>query len=124
MQAAARRFCLLAALLLALATLMGALSVHVFRPHLSPERYEVLQTGVHYQFFHALGLMAIGLLCDRVPSRLLSAAGWLVFLGVLGFCGSLYLLVAGAPSAVGILTPLGGLALIAGWCACALALWS
>jgi uncharacterized membrane protein YgdD (TMEM256/DUF423 family) len=123
MQAAARRFCMLAALLLALATLMGALSVHVFRLHLSPERYEVLQTGVHYQFFHALGLMAIGLLCDRVPSRLLSAAGWLVFLGVLGFCGSLYLLVAGAPSAVGILTPLGGLALIAGWCACALALW-
>jgi uncharacterized membrane protein YgdD (TMEM256/DUF423 family) len=123
MQAAARRFCMLAALLLALATLMGALSVHAFRPHLSAERYEVLQTGVHYQFFHALGLLAIGLLCDRVPSRLLSAAGWLVFLGALGFCGSLYLLVAGAPSAVGILTPLGGLALIAGWCACALALW-
>jgi uncharacterized membrane protein YgdD (TMEM256/DUF423 family) len=124
MQAAARRFCMLAALLLALATFLGALSVHAFRPHLSAERYDVLQTGVQYQFFQALGLMGIGLLCDRVPSRLLSAAAWLVFLGVLGFCGSLYLLVAGAPNVVGIATPLGGLALIAGWCLCALALWS
>jgi uncharacterized membrane protein YgdD (TMEM256/DUF423 family) len=123
MQAAARRFCMLAALLLALATLMGALSAHAFKSHLSAERYDVLQTAVHYQFFHALGLMAIGLLCDRVPSRLLAAAAWLVFFGVLGFCGSLYLLVAGAPAAVGIVTPLGGLALIAGWCVCALALW-
>jgi uncharacterized membrane protein YgdD (TMEM256/DUF423 family) len=122
MQAAARRFCMLAALLLALATLMGALGAHVFRPHLSAERYDVLQTAVHYQFFHALGLMVIGVLCDRVPSRLLPVAAWLVFFGVLGFSGSLYLLVAGVPRAVGILTPLGGLALIGGWCTCALAL--
>ena len=124
MQAAARRFCMLAALLLALATLMGALAAHVFKPRLSVEGYDVLQTAVHYQFFHALGLMAIGILSDRVPSRLLSLAAWLVFFGVLGFSGSLYLLVAGAPRAVGILTPLGGLALIAGWCACVLALSS
>ena len=124
MQAAARRFCMLAALLLALATLMGALSAHAFKPRLSVERYDVLQTAVHYQFFHALGLMAIGILSDRVPSRLLSVAAWLMFFGVLGFSGSLYLLVAGAPRAVGILTPLGGLALIAGWCACVLALSS
>lgn len=123
MQVAARRFCMLAALLLALATLMGALGAHAFRPRLSAERYDVLQTAVHYQFFHALGLMAIGLLCDRLPSRLLPVAAWLLFFGVLGFSGSLYLLVAGAPAAVGILTPLGGLALIAGWCICALALW-
>ena len=124
MQAAARRFCLLAALLLALATLMGALAAHAFKPRLSVEGYDVLQTAVHYQFFHALGLMAIGILSDRVPSRLLPVAAWLVFFGVLGFSGSLYLLVAGAPRAVGILTPLGGLALIAGWCACVLALSS
>lgn len=122
MQAAARRFCMLAALLLALATVMGALAAHAFRARLSIERYDVLQTAVHYQFFHALGLMALGILSDRLPSRLLRLGGWLVFFGVLGFSGSLYLLVAGAPRVVGIVTPIGGLALIAGWCASALAL--
>jgi uncharacterized membrane protein YgdD (TMEM256/DUF423 family) len=122
MQSAGRRFCMFAALLLALATIIGALSAHALKPHLSADRYEVLQTAVHYQFFHALGLMAIGLLADRVPQQLLRLAGWLVFSGIVMFSGSLYLLVAGAPRMLGLLTPIGGLALIAGWCAGALAL--
>jgi uncharacterized membrane protein YgdD (TMEM256/DUF423 family) len=122
MQSAGRRFCLFAALLLALATVIGALSAHALKPRLSLDNYEVLQTAVHYQFFHALGLMAIGLLSDRVPVQLLRLAGWLVLIGVLLFSGSLYLLVAGAPRVLGLLTPIGGLALIAGWCAGALAL--
>jgi uncharacterized membrane protein YgdD (TMEM256/DUF423 family) len=122
MQSAGRRFCLFAALLLALATVIGALSAHALKPRLSLDSYEVLQTAVHYQFFHALGLMAIGLLSDRVPVQLLRLAGWLVLIGVLLFSGSLYLLVAGAPRVLGLLTPIGGLALIAGWCMGALAL--
>jgi uncharacterized membrane protein YgdD (TMEM256/DUF423 family) len=122
MQSAGRRFCLFAALLLVLATVIGALSAHALKPRLSPDSYEVLQTAVHYQFFHALGLMGIGLLSDRVPVQLLRLAGWLVLIGVLLFSGSLYLLVAGAPRVLGLLTPIGGLALIAGWCASALAL--
>jgi uncharacterized membrane protein YgdD (TMEM256/DUF423 family) len=122
MQPAARRFCMLAAMLLALATVIGAMGAHGFRPRLSADRYEVLQTAVHYQFFHSLGLLGLGLLLDRMPSQLLRLAAWLVFSGVLLFSGSLYLLVAGAPRLLGLLTPLGGLALIAGWCAGALAL--
>jgi uncharacterized membrane protein YgdD (TMEM256/DUF423 family) len=98
------------------------LSAHALKPRLSLDSYEVLQTAVHYQFFHALGLMAIGLLSDRVPVQLLRLAGWLVLIGVLLFSGSLYLLVAGAPRVLGLLTPIGGLALIAGWCMGALAL--
>jgi uncharacterized membrane protein YgdD (TMEM256/DUF423 family) len=122
MQLAARRFCMLAAVLLALATVIGAMSAHGFKPHLSADRYEVLQTAVHYQFVHALGLLGLGLLLDRMPSSLLRLAGWLLFCGVLLFSGSLYLLVAGAPRLLGVLTPIGGLALIAGWCAGVLAL--
>jgi uncharacterized membrane protein YgdD (TMEM256/DUF423 family) len=122
MQAPARRFCLLAALLLALATLIGALGAHALKPRLLPESYEVLQTALHYQFFHALGLMAIGLLYDRLPLPALRLAGWLVLSGALLFSGSLYLLLAGAPRVIGVLTPLGGLSLIAGWCTVALAL--
>ncbi len=85
------------------------------------DRYEVLQTAVHYQFFHALGLLGIGLLLDRTPAAALTAAGWLVFAGVVLFSGSLYALLAGAPHLIGLLTPIGGVALIAGWCICALA---
>jgi uncharacterized membrane protein YgdD (TMEM256/DUF423 family) len=122
MQAPARRFCMLAALLLAFATVIGALAAHAFKHRLSAEQYAVLQTALQYQYFHALGLMAIGLLFERAPGYILQLAGWLVLGGVLLFSGSLYLLLAGAPRFVGLLTPLGGLALIAGWCAVALAL--
>jgi uncharacterized membrane protein YgdD (TMEM256/DUF423 family) len=122
MHAPSRRFCMLAALLLALATVLGALSAHVLRSRLAGDRLEVLQTAVHYQFFHALGLFGLGLLYDRMPRRLLWWAGVLVSAGVLLFSGSIYLLVAGAPRGLGVLTPLGGLALIAGWCVVALSL--
>jgi uncharacterized membrane protein YgdD (TMEM256/DUF423 family) len=122
MQGEARRFCQLAALLLALATLIGAIGAHALKSRLSADRYDVLQTAVHYQFFHALGLMALGVLLDRLPRRALRSAGWLLFAGVLLFSGSLYLLLAGAPRLVAVLTPLGGLALIAGWCAVAIGL--
>ncbi|MFI4869720.1 MAG: DUF423 domain-containing protein [Steroidobacterales bacterium] len=122
MQAQARRFCQLAALLLALATLIGALGAHALRQRLSADHYEVLQTAVHYQFFHALGLLALGVLLDRLPRRALRAAGWLLFAGVLLFSGSLYLILAGAPRLIGVLTPVGGLALIIGWCMAVIAL--
>jgi uncharacterized membrane protein YgdD (TMEM256/DUF423 family) len=122
MRATARRFCQLAALLLALATLIGAVGAHALRERLSADRYDVLQTALHYQFFHALGLLGLGLLLDRLPLRTLQAAGWLLFAGVLFFCGSLYLLLAGAPRLVGVLTPIGGLALIAAWCLAAVAI--
>jgi uncharacterized membrane protein YgdD (TMEM256/DUF423 family) len=122
MQAEARRFCQLAAVLLALATLIGALGAHALKGRLSAERYEVLQTAVHYQFFHALGLLAVGVLFERLPRRALRVGGWLLLAGVLLFCGSLYGLLAGAPRLIGVLTPMGGLALIAGWCAVAFGL--
>jgi uncharacterized membrane protein YgdD (TMEM256/DUF423 family) len=95
---------------------------HALKGRLSADRYDVLQTALHYQFFHALGLLGLGILLDRLPLRTLQAAGWLLFSGVLLFCGSLYLLLAGAPRLVGVLTPLGGLALIAAWCLAAVAL--
>jgi uncharacterized membrane protein YgdD (TMEM256/DUF423 family) len=122
LQASARRFCMLAALLLALATIIGALAAHAFKPRLPPDQYAMLQTALQYQSVHALGLMAIGLLYDRAPGRALQVAGWLMFCGVMLFSGSLYLLLAGAPRPIGVLTPIGGLALLAGWCAVALAL--
>jgi uncharacterized membrane protein YgdD (TMEM256/DUF423 family) len=124
MRATARRFCQLAALLLALATLIGAVGAHALLGRLSATGYDVLQTALHYQFFHALGLLGLGILLDRLPLRTLQVAGWLLFAGVVMFCGSLYLLLAGAPRLVGVLTPVGGLALIAAWCLAAVAVGS
>jgi uncharacterized membrane protein YgdD (TMEM256/DUF423 family) len=66
--------------------------------------------------------MAIGLLYERSPQRALQVAGWLMFCGIVLFSGSLYVLLAGAPRALGVLTPIGGLALLGGWCTVALAL--
>jgi len=122
MTRAARRLLIAGALLVALATLVGALGAHVLKPRLPVDRYEVLQTAVQYQFFHALGLLAIGLIAEYRPGRLIHAAGTLVLVGVLLFSGSLYAILAGAPSMVGAVTPLGGLCLIAGWLAAAYAI--
>jgi uncharacterized membrane protein YgdD (TMEM256/DUF423 family) len=108
-----------AASLLAAATLIGALGAHALKVKMSPDRFEVLQTAVYYQFFHATGLLGLGVALERTPSRALAAAAWLVLWGVLLFCGSLYLLLAGAPRLIGALTPLGGVCLIGGWCAAA-----
>jgi uncharacterized membrane protein YgdD (TMEM256/DUF423 family) len=117
----ARRLCRLAALLLALATLIGALGAHALKGRLDADRFQLLQTALQYQFFHALGLLALAVLLDRLPSPALRIAGWLLFTGVLLFSGSLYLLLAGAPRMIGVLTPIGGLALMIGWCTAAVA---
>jgi uncharacterized membrane protein YgdD (TMEM256/DUF423 family) len=81
-----------------------------------------VQTALHYQFFHSLGLLGLGLLLDRWPQNSLRLAGWLLFGGVVLFSGSLYLIIAGAPRWLGVLTPIGGLSLILAWCLTALAL--
>ena len=102
---------------------IGALAAHALHDRLAAVRYEVLQTAVHYQFIHALGLLLLGALQRQRHDRLLRIAASLLLAGVLLFSGSLYLLLAGAPLAIGALTPLGGLCLIAGWLLAAAALW-
>lgn len=116
--------------LLALATVAGAVGVHVLRSRWPAERLQVYDTAVRYQFYHSLGLLGMGLLLrgeglraadaqrqgrdPRVP-RSLRMAARLVFAGIVLFSGSLYALTLGAPRWVGMVTPLGGVALIGGW---------
>jgi uncharacterized membrane protein YgdD (TMEM256/DUF423 family) len=120
---ASRRALCGGAVLMASATIVGALAAHALRGRLAAVRYEVLQTAVLYQFIHALGLLLLGALLRQRPDRLLGVAADLLLAGVLLFSGSLYLLLGGAPLALGVLTPLGGLCLIAGWLMAAVALW-
>lgn len=118
----ARRALVAGASLLAVGTAIGALGAHLLKARLEPDRFGLLQTAVLYQLLNALGLLALGILQSRDGSRGLHLAGDLVLAGVLLFSGSLYALLGGAPRALGVLTPLGGAALISGWCVAAIAL--
>jgi uncharacterized membrane protein YgdD (TMEM256/DUF423 family) len=112
-----------AGLLLALATLCGALGAHTLRGTLAPERLALWETAVRYQFFQALGLLGVGLVLRQLDSGALRAAALLLIAGVPLFCGSLYALALGAPHLTGVLTPFGGLAWIAGWLLFAYGAW-
>jgi uncharacterized membrane protein YgdD (TMEM256/DUF423 family) len=112
-----------AGVLLALATACGAFGAHALKSQLAPERLQLWETAVRYQFFQALGLVGIGLTLRVIPAAALRAAAALIVVGVLLFCGSLYALSLGGPRLLGALTPLGGLAWIGGWLMFAYGAW-
>jgi uncharacterized membrane protein YgdD (TMEM256/DUF423 family) len=94
---------------------LGAFAAHALKSQLSADYLAVFQTGVHYQMLHALALLALALLARQLPGRLLSVAGSLFTLGIVLFSGSLYALTLSGMSALGMITPLGGLAFLLGW---------
>ncbi len=112
-----------AGLLLALATACGAFGAHALKGQLAPERLELWNTAVRYHFLQALGLIGVGLALRTLDAAPLRAAAALIVAGVVLFSGSLYALSFGAPRAVGILTPLGGLAWIVAWLLFAFSVW-
>ena len=115
-------FFFLGSLLGGLGVALGAFGAHGLRRRISPERLETFETGVRYQIYHALALLAAALLAEWLPgARLAAAAGWLFLAGVALFSGSLYLLVFTGQRRWGAVAPLGGLAFIAGWACLALA---
>ena len=120
----ARWILALAALLVALATALGAFGAHGLRDVLTPERLDVFETGVRYHFYHTLGLLALGVLAQLRPARGLRLAARLIVAGIVVFSGSIYALTFGAPSALGMVTPIGGLLLMLGWTLLALTVWS
>ncbi|MHA6492024.1 DUF423 domain-containing protein [Pseudomonas borbori] len=102
---------------------LGAFAAHGLKGRLSAEYLAVFQTGTHYQLIHALALFGVGLLALRAPGRLISVAGGAFALGILLFSGSLYLLTLTGTSALGIVTPFGGLAFLVGWFCLGAAAW-
>ncbi len=114
-------FFLLSSLTGGLAVALGAFGAHALKGRLTPDLLTTFETGVRYQMYHALALLAVALAATRVPaSGLLNAAGWLFLAGMLLFSGSLYLLCFTKKRWLGAITPLGGLAFIAGWVCLAL----
>ena len=109
-------FLLLGAISALIGVGMGAFGAHGLKAVLSPELLTVYQTGVTYQMWHALGLIGIAFMRQQVPqSRLLLWAGWLMFIGILIFSGSLYLLALLNLKWLGMITPLGGVNFIIAW---------
>jgi len=102
---------------------LGAFAAHGLKGQLSAEYLAVFQTGVHYQMLHALALLALAALWQRLPGRLLRAAGVCFCVGILLFSGSLYALTLSGIGALGMITPVGGLMFLAGWLCLGLAAW-
>jgi uncharacterized membrane protein YgdD (TMEM256/DUF423 family) len=96
---------------------LGAFGAHALRDMLDERSLAAWRTAVDYQLWHALALLATGLLARDRPSSPLRVAVVAFALGIVLFCGSLYALALGAPRALGAVTPLGGIAFIAGWIA-------
>src|SRR5215472_8133343 len=99
-----------------LAVALGAFVAHALKSRIAPEMLAVWHTGVEYHVFHALGLLAVGVVAIRLPdSALLRASGWLMLAGIVLFSGSLYILAITSERWVGAVTPVGGLAFLAAW---------
>ncbi|HVP08330.1 MAG TPA: DUF423 domain-containing protein [Burkholderiales bacterium] len=110
-----RLFFALGALSGFLAVALGAFAAHGLKSSLTPELLAAFETGVRYQMYHALALLAAGWAQTRWPGAAVLAGGWLFVAGTLLFSGSLYALSLTGEKWLGAVTPVGGLAFLAGW---------
>jgi uncharacterized membrane protein YgdD (TMEM256/DUF423 family) len=110
-----------AAVLGVLAVTLGAFGAHGLKKIVPPETLGTFETGVRYQFYHTLALLAIAILFEKFPLRSIRYAGICFITGIVLFSGSLYLLtLLQATNTVGLrgigaITPIGGVFFIAGW---------
>ena len=109
-----------AALLGALAVLLGAFAAHGLKQILTLNTLQIFETAVRYQFYHVFALLAVGILFKEFPGKLMNWAGNLFVAGVIIFSGSLYLLCYVKQQEmtmnwIGAITPFGGAAFIGGW---------
>ena len=113
---AARFFLVAGALSAAVAVMLGAFGAHALRGRLPADLLAIYQTAGQYHVYHALGLLAVGLLAVHLPaSNALRWSGLLMLLGTVLFSGSLYMLAITGQRWLGAITPLGGTAWIAAW---------
>jgi len=112
----AKLFLVLGCIAALLAVAFGAFGAHALKARIAPDLMSVYRTGVEYHFYHALGMILVGLAAFHLPeSAWLRAAGWAMLAGVVLFSGSLYLLAFTGVGWLGAITPVGGAAFIAAW---------
>jgi uncharacterized membrane protein YgdD (TMEM256/DUF423 family) len=106
----------------AIAVILGALGAHALKAKLSPDQLMSFETGVKYQFYHALALLAVYIIQKQTQTNDFNLSAWFFLIGILLFSGSIYFLstrsLYGMPDGLkflGPVTPLGGVLMIAGW---------
>ena len=116
-----RTFLILGSLMMMLSVAIGAFGAHGLKPQLSDYQIGIFDTGVEYQFYHAMGLLLLAAFAPHLPTKTIRAVGGLFLAGIVFFSGSLYLLACrelfGIESwtFLGLITPLGGTFFIIGW---------
>ena len=116
LNATARLFLLLGSANAMFAVIIGAFGAHALKERLDESLMKVYQTGVEYHFYHALGLVLIGIIAINIPVNIwLKTSGWMMFNGIILFCGSLYGLSIFNLRWLGIVTPFGGVLFILAW---------
>ena len=122
MPSAVKLFLFLGSILAGLSVVLGAFGAHGLKGKLAEDLMAVYQTAVQYQFYHALGLIAVGLVLAHLPHAcLLKWSGGLMLMGILVFSGSLFLMCLTGQRWLGAITPLGGVAFILSWVIMAIA---
>ncbi len=112
----AKLFLILGGFNAALAVMLGAFGAHALKVRVSTEMLVVYQTGVQYHFYHALGLVLVGLAITQLPESVpLKWSGGLMLAGIVLFSGSLYGLSLSELRWLGAVAPFGGTAFIAAW---------
>ena len=118
-----RVFLMLAAFFGFTGVALGAFAAHGLKGRLTEQYLAIFHTGVTYQLVHTLALFGVALLAPHLPGRLVTWAGVCFAVGIVLFSGSLYVLTMTGISKLGIITPFGGLAFLAGWLCLGLAAW-
>lgn len=103
------------ALLAGIGVALGAFGAHGLRSRVGPDLLAVWATGVQYHLVHALAVMVVAVAAGRLTGALLPAAAWLFVLGIALFSGSLYVMTLTGARWLGAITPVGGVAFLAGW---------
>jgi uncharacterized membrane protein YgdD (TMEM256/DUF423 family) len=118
-----RHFLGIGALSAAIAVAAGAFGAHGLRDMVTAERLVIWETAARYHMYHALGLLIVAYLASQKSGGPARVAGWLFVAGTILFSGSLYTLTLTGITILGAITPLGGVALIAGWLVLAWGVW-
>src|SRR6476659_10684574 len=100
---------------------LGAFGAHGLRGRLTPEMLAVFETGVRYHMYHALAIILVAVVMGRMSGWLIQTAGWCFVAGIVLFSGSLYSLALSGVTVLGAITPIGGVAFLAGWACLAFA---
>lgn len=119
-----RKWMMMGAVMTMLSVAIGAFGAHMLKESIGADSIAVYETGVQYHMIHAIGLLIIGLTAGQLgPSTKLKWAARLLFIGIIVFSGSLYVLSISGIKILGAITPIGGVAFIVGWLLLAMDVW-